>query len=500
MSQPVEIRFEEQTEGTRSQILRWLKAVGDSVSQNEPLIEIETDKVTVEVPSPGSGTLREILKEAQEEIAPGDLLGRIDAEGVSRDAASSDGASSDADSEPVASGATSGRGTPASGGVISAAGERVANGVGSPSPGAGVCSSDSPSSASGVAHAVEVSQTLSPAVRRLLTERGLQVSDVRGTGQGGRVTVADVLAHQSGRVVGLNQSAAGPSGATAGAGVGDAAAAEGRSGVAVRAAARAASKAPVGTTGATSIPEGTSAVASSGVTTSTPSHRIPHTATRKRIAEHMVQSLLHTAPHVTTVFEADLSAVLEHRQRNKDDFAKRNVPLTLTAYLLQAAVSALRAVPEANSRWTDADLEVFDSMHIGVATALETGLVVPVLRDVQSLDLFETARGLDDLVSRARDGRLSPSDMRGGTFTLSNHGVSGSLVATPIIINQPQSAILGVGKLEKRPVVVSEGGEDRLVIRPQCYVTLTIDHRVMDGHQANRFLQTFVQRLASSHW
>jgi 2-oxoglutarate dehydrogenase E2 component (dihydrolipoamide succinyltransferase) len=201
---------------------------------------------------------------------------------------------------------------------------------------------------------------------------------------------------------------------------------------------------------------------------------------------------------VTTVFEADLTAVLEHRQQYKDDFVRRGAPLTLTAYFLQATVAAICAVPEANSRWTEAALEVFDSMHIGVATALETGLVVPVLRDVQSRDLFETAKGLDDLVSRARDGRLTPADMRGGTFTISNHGVSGSLVATPIIINQPQSAILGVGKLEKRPVVVTseDTGEDRIVIRPQCYVTLTIDHRVMDGHQANRFLQTFVGWLA----
>jgi 2-oxoglutarate dehydrogenase E2 component (dihydrolipoamide succinyltransferase) len=114
--------------------------------------------------------------------------------------------------------------------------------------------------------------------------------------------------------------------------------------------------------------------------------------------------------------------------------------------------------------------------------------------------LFETAKGLEDLVSRAREGRLAPADMRGGTFTISNHGVSGSLVATPIIINQPQAAILGIGKLEKRPVVSSDedGGEDRIVIRPRCYVTLTIDHRVMDGHQANRFLQTFVERLVTS--
>jgi len=227
--------------------------------------------------------------------------------------------------------------------------------------------------------------------------------------------------------------------------------------------------------------------------------RVPHTAVRKRIAEHMVHSLLHSAPHVTTVFEADMTAVLSDRARRREDFAQRGAPLTLTAYFVQAAVAAIRAVPEANSRWTDAALEIHEAMHIGVATAVEgTGLVVPVLRDAQSRDLFATARGLDELVTRARTGKLTPADVRGGTFTLSNHGVSGSLLAAPIIINQPQSAILGIGKLEKRAVVAEDGDEEKIVVQPRCYVTLTLDHRVMDGHQANRFMQTFVETL--NHW
>ena len=171
----------------------------------------------------------------------------------------------------------------------------------------------------------------------------------------------------------------------------------------------------------------------------------------------MVQSLLHTAPHVTTVFEADMSAVLADRARRREAFAREDVPLTLTAYFVQAAVAAIRAVPEANSRWTDSALELYEQVHMGVATAVEgTGLVVPVLRDAGTRDLLETARGLEDLVRRAREGRLSPADVRGGTFTLSNHGVSGSLFAAPIIINQPQAAILGVGKLERRAVVVEQ--------------------------------------------
>jgi 2-oxoglutarate dehydrogenase E2 component (dihydrolipoamide succinyltransferase) len=217
---------------------------------------------------------------------------------------------------------------------------------------------------------------------------------------------------------------------------------------------------------------------------------------RRRIAEHMVQSLLHTAPHVTTVFEANLAAVLQHRAMHREEFARRGAPLTLTAYFVQAVVAGLRAVPEANSRWTPGALEICEAMHIGVATAVEgTGLVVPVLRDAQSRALFDTARDLDDLVQRARSGTLTPADVRGGTFTISNHGVSGSLLAAPIIINQPQSAILGIGKLEKRAVVVENGDEQKIMVQPRCYVTLTIDHRVMDGHQANQFMQTFVQAL-----
>ncbi len=334
--------------------------------------------------------------------------------------------------------------------------------------------SSSPEDA-GAQVAEAAARSLSPAVRRLLAERGLDASEVRGTGQGGRVTVEDVLGHHEKMVngAGARTSASGP----------------------VTGGAKHASGGCANAGRSNAVGADAGSVSAAG-----PSHRVPHTATRKRIAEHMVQSLLHTAPHVTTVFEADLTAVLEHRQRNKEEFARRGAPLTLTAYFLQATVAAIRAVPEANSRWTDSALEIFESIHIGVATALETGLVVPVLRDVQARDLFETAKGLEELVSRARDGRLEPTDVRGGTFTISNHGVSGSLVATPIIINQPQAAILGIGKLEKRPVVSSDGdgGEDRIVIRPRCYVTLTIDHRVMDGHQANRFLQTFVGRLVTS--
>ncbi|HVC02545.1 MAG TPA: dihydrolipoamide acetyltransferase family protein [Steroidobacteraceae bacterium] len=385
MSAPIEVRApREQTEGSRSRVLRWLKIIGERVDRDEPLLELETDKVNVELPAPAAGVLCEILKEVGCEVEPGDLLARL---------------------EPIAEMAL--------GAPPAAAAGRTPGHESEP----------------------EAAETpkLSPAVRRLVGERGLDPALITGTGLGGRITAADVERF---------------------------------------------------------APQRPAPAADAAV------ERIVHSAMRRRIAERTVESLLHTAPHVTTVFEADLAAVLAHRARHREEFARRGARLTLTAYFLRACVDAIRAVPEANARWTDDALEVYRRIDIGVVTALgERGLVVPVLRGVADLDLEATASGLDDLSRRAREDRLTPADVRDGTFTISNHGVSGSLVATPIVINQPQSAILGIGKLEKRVVVVDRGGEDAIAVRPRCYVSLTIDHRVLDGARANRFLTTLVDRL-----
>lgn len=459
----------EQTEGTRSQVLRWLKQVGEHVTENEPLVEMETDKVTVEVAAPASGVLQEIVKGEQEEVAPGDILGRVALDSPDVSAREHTPAiAAQVRGEPRASArpsppdASAGEHTQAA--AARTRGEPRESASASPAdaspsghtPAAAAHDRGEPqalTSASTAAHepparSTRAGGTMAPAVRRLLAERGIDPARIQGTGEGGRITVDDVLAYEE--------------------------------------------SAPPAADG------GESARAPAATEPGVPSHFVPHSAIRKRIAEHMVQSLLHTAPHVTTVFEADMSAVSTHRARNKPTFEARGAPLTFTAYFIAAAVEAIRAVPEANSRWTDSALEIYDTINIGVATALEgVGLVVPVLRDVQTQDLFGIASALNEKVNAAREGRLQPADVRGGTFTLSNHGVSGSLLAAPIVINQPQSAILGIGKLEKRPVVVTEGGEDRIVVRPKCYVTLTIDHRVMDGHQANRFLRTFVNVLES---
>jgi 2-oxoglutarate dehydrogenase E2 component (dihydrolipoamide succinyltransferase) len=401
MSSLFEVRApSEESEGTRSQVLRWLKALGERVAANEPLVELETDKVTVEIPAPASGVLQQILKGAGEEVAAGDLLGHIELDEASA-------------VEPIAH-----------------APQRVPAGADTPTQGT------LPRGAR---------DQLSPAVRRLMSEHGLNLNEVQGSGQAGRITADDVLKAAQAR---QSKAAAVP--------------------------------------------------AAGGAPDALPLRRVPHSHMRKRIAEHMVQSLLHTAPHVTSVFEADMSAVNAHRRKNYANFEERGAALTLSAYFVAAAADAIRAVPEANSRWSDDALEIYETINIGVAAAIEGGgLIVPVLRAVESRDLFDIARGLNVLVARARARELTPADLRGGTFTLSNHGTSGSLLAAPIVINQPQSAILGIGKLEKRAAVIEEAGVERIVVRSKCYVTLTIDHRVLDGQDANRFLQAYVARLES---
>lgn len=367
-------------DGSDARVIRWLRAAGDVVAHNEPLVEIETDKVTVEVAAPASGRLSQILKQPSDTVATGEILGHIE---------SADGA--------------------------------VPTTIVTKSPASSpVVVNERPRGLSASAR-----DLLSPAVRSLLQTRGLDAASITGTGKDGRITARDVETHVD---------------------------AGGRS------------------------------------------RRIPHTTMRRRIAENMLRSVA-TAPHVTAVFEADLSAVMAHRARHKEAFATAGASLSYTAYFIAACVPAFAAMPEINSRFHASELEVFDDLNIGIGTALGSqGLVVPVLREVQTLDLLTIAVRLGELLDRARAGRLSGEDVKGGTFTISNHGVSGSLLATPII-QQPQSAILGIGKLERRPAVVDVEGVEQVQIRPKCFVTLTIDHRAIDGFQANGFLSAWVRCL-----
>lgn len=384
MSQIVDVLMPESQEGTQSVIANWLKRPGDEVHINEPLVEISTDKVTMEVAAPQTGILKEIIKNSDAEVKPGDLLARIQVVNV-------DSAKISAPKEIVTKSANS---APAS------------------------------------------EQSLSPAVKKLLKEHNLDPANIAGTGKDGRITHEDVMRAVEGK-------------------------------------------------------GSSSSTASSGLS----GRKVPHTIMRRSVANHMVQSLLQTAPHVTTVFQADLTKVLAHQKTNQDLFAAKGVKLTLTSYFVQATCRALQAVPQVNARWHNDGAELFDCCNVGIATALKSeGLIVPVLHDAEKLPLYDTAQKLQDLIGRARENKLSTAEVQNGTFTITNHGVSGSLIATPII-NQPQSAILGLGKLEKRAMVVENNGRDEIVIKPMIYVTLTIDHRLLDGFTANSFLTHFVATL-----
>ncbi len=404
MVQMVDILVPEgEQQGTAHVLANWLKMPGELVSINAPLVDIETDKVMVEVAAPASGILKEIFKKPGENVTPGTLLGRI---------------------ELTESCDTT---------IITEQSQPASNPI------------DSDGQTDTTDHAL-----LSPAVRRLVKKYPVDLNRIEGTGKRGRVTKQDILNY-------LKQAPASP---------------------------------------AETKQHATTIEASQKKETrqSTSSTHIPHDNMRRRIAAHMTESLLHTAPHVTSIFEADLSAITRHRKQNKANFEQQGIHLTFTAYFVYAAVQALQLVPQINSRFHEESLELFSDMNIGVGTALDDkGLIVPVLHQAQNKNLLGIASELQQLTEKARSGKLSPAEIQGGTFTLSNHGVSGSLVATPIIINQPQSAILGIGKMQKRVIVKEVDSVDTIQIRPMAYITLTIDHRALDAYQTNRFLTRFVE-------
>jgi 2-oxoisovalerate dehydrogenase E2 component (dihydrolipoyl transacylase) len=217
---------------------------------------------------------------------------------------------------------------------------------------------------------------------------------------------------------------------------------------------------------------------------------------RRAIAEHMVYSK-HTSPHVTTVMEADLSRVVAHREANKAQFARDGANLTFTAYFVAATVAALKAFPLVNSSWSEEGIVLHKEINVGMATSLgEAGLIVPVIKNADGLSLLGVARAVNDLANRARSRQLKPDEVKGGTFTITNHGTSGSLFATPVI-NQPQCGILGVGAIQKRVVVINDdgGSADAIAIRPMAYLSLTFDHRILDGAIADYFLGKVVEYL-----
>ena len=221
-----------------------------------------------------------------------------------------------------------------------------------------------------------------------------------------------------------------------------------------------------------------------------PGTLIKHSPIRKSIAEHMVMSK-HTSPHVLTVMEADMSRVAKHRALNKEIFARDGVNLTFTAYFMMAVVAGLKSYPTVNSSWSDEGLLIHKSVNIGMATSLgEEGLIVPVIKGADNHSLLAMARSVNDLANRARSKKLQPDDVKGGTFTLTNHGISGSLLAYPVI-NQPQCGILGIGAMQKRVVVI----DDAIAIRPMVYLSFVFDHRILDGASADWFLAKVKETL-----
>lgn len=220
---------------------------------------------------------------------------------------------------------------------------------------------------------------------------------------------------------------------------------------------------------------------------------VPLSPMRRLIAEHMSRSV-QIAPHVTTFAEVDLGRIIAHREQHRAGFERQGVRLTFTPYFVQATVAALLEVPIVNASFTDDGIVMHNRIHIGIAVALDEGLIVPVLRDADEKNLLGLSRAVNDLSERARGRRLKPDETQGGTFTITNHGVSGSLFATPII-NQPQSGILGIGAIQKRAVVTTSGGVDAIAIRPMCYLSLTFDHRLIDGAIADQFVMAVKQSL-----
>jgi 2-oxoglutarate dehydrogenase E2 component (dihydrolipoamide succinyltransferase) len=396
----IEVRVPDEQEGTKAVVRAWLKQVGQAVAENDPLVELETDKVTQEVPAPVAGVLAEIVLDTDAEAVPGALLARIETNGAKPESAHP---------EPVE-------------------GER------SHFDKLNVSAENIGPSANG-----DAETRLSPSVRRACLQHGIDASRISGTGRNGRVTREDVdRAVASSTVVSVGDPT-------------------------------------------TAQPRAFSA------------QDIPHDRMRLAIAENMVRAVSE-APHVTALFEADFSAIAAH----KAAMAVKGTKLSYTAYIVKAAAEAMAVAPAINGRWENDRIAVSPTVDIGVGTALgEKGLVVPVVKDAGSLSLEQIGTKLDDLTRRARDGKLERSDVSGGSFTISNHGVSGSLLASPIILHQGQAAILGVGKLEKRVVVRTINGQDAILIRPMAYVTLTIDHRVVDGHQTNAWLTRFVEILES---
>ena len=384
---------------TEATVARWLKKAGDAVAMDDPLVELETDKVTLEVNAPAAGVLSEIVAPEGANVAVGAVLGRI-GEGTAKPAAP-------ARAQPAAVALAETR-KPAAAAVA-------------------------PASAGNVA----VLERSGPAVRKLVEENRIDPAKIAASGKDGRLTKGDVLAY-------MERGAAVPSAGT---------------------------------------PQPPPAAPRPPREPQPMEERVRMTRLRRRIAERLKEAQ-NTAAMLTTFNEADMSAVMALREQHRDSFEKKyGVRLGFMSFFVKACIIALKEIPAVNAEIDGEDIIYKNHYDIGVAVGTERGLVVPVLRDADAKSLAEIEKGIGELGAKARDGTLALDDLQGGTFTISNGGVYGSLMSTPIL-NQPQSGILGMHKIQDRPMAVS----GQVVIRPMMYLALSYDHRVVDGQGAVTFL------------
>ncbi|HET6630279.1 MAG TPA: 2-oxoglutarate dehydrogenase complex dihydrolipoyllysine-residue succinyltransferase [Woeseiaceae bacterium] len=409
-------------------LVAWHKKPGDTVARDENLVDLETDKIVLEVPSPASGTLKEIKIEDGATVKAGDLIAILEEGGEGGDGKQkgNGGAAAGKEEKPREAEAAPEKPAEAREANAEEADERAPAGEEDRKPG------------SESAH-----DKLSPSVRRLLEEHDLEPDAVSGSGRDGRITKSDVMGY-------LRQN--------------DEAEARGEP--------------------ARPVTEPTEGAPARN------DRRVPMTRLRARIAERLVDAQ-HTAAMLTTFNEIDLSRVIDLRKRYREPFEKEHgVRLGYMSFFAKAAVEALKKFPEVNASIEDKDIVYHDYFDIGIAVSSERGLMVPVVRNVERLSFADIEKAVDTLGKKVRDGSIGMDDLTGGTFTITNGGIFGSLLSTPIL-NPPQSAILGMHAIQERPVVA--GGE--VVVRPMMYVAVTYDHRIVDGREAVQFLVSIKQSL-----
>jgi 2-oxoisovalerate dehydrogenase E2 component (dihydrolipoyl transacylase) len=431
------------SEGT---VGRWLKQEGETIKRDEPLVEIITDKVTAEYPSPVTGRVVKILVKEDETVKVGAEIAEIEEADAAPSPATGGGAS-------VSSGAAGGAGPSANGGSASAS--MATNGV-----------SGNASAAAAAPRASAATATLervSPLARRMAQEHQIDLNELQGTGESGRIRKEDILAH-------LAQQSQPQATATA--------------------AVAAPASAPATAARQPSSPQ-PAAPAAVPVPAMDGDQLINPSPARRLIAEHMVRSK-RTSPHATTVFEVDMTNLSRWLARNKDAFRQREgFGISFQTFAIKAAVEALREHPYINSSWTeDNKILLRHQINIGISIALENNLIVPVIRNADTLSLAGISRAVNDLVTRARANRLMLADLQGATFTVNNPGVFGTLMSMAII-NQPNAAILTMDAVVKRPVII----DDAIAIRDMMYMSISFDHRIIDGLSAAQFMGAVKRRL-----